>query len=182
MADSIVYFIKRHSDGAIKIGITTNLCRRMTDLRHRHGQLSLLATVEGAATREKLAHLIFGDVRLDGEFFQPTSDLRTFIEQYGTPVTVDPSEAPLGPTSTRQPWIEKYGDPFIAHQREEVVRDYQKWIAEGLITEENRRNLEVIRTFPETIVFVPQRSLPGWGWSPLNPRCWASEDGRRLYV
>lgn len=63
---STLYFIRRQADDAIKIGITTNLRRRVTDLRRIHGNLEVLGVVEGAATREKLAHLLFADSRLDG--------------------------------------------------------------------------------------------------------------------
>lgn len=183
MSDSTVYFVLRDSDGAIKIGVTTDLRRRISDLRARHGQLSVLATVEGAATREKLAHLIFADIRLDGEFFKPTPALLAFVKQYGTPPPrVDDDATGAGPTSARsRPWIEKYGDPYVVHDRAEFVRDYEIWIDLGLISADQRRNVDVFRTFPETIVFVPQPGLSGWGWSPLNPRCWTDANGHRLY-
>jgi hypothetical protein len=183
VSDSTVYFVLRASDGAIKIGVTTDLRRRMSDLRSRHGQLRVLATVEGAAPREKVAHLIFSDIRLDGEFFQPTPELLAFVDQYGTPPPrADDHATGAGPTSARgRPWIETYGDPYGEHDRAEFVRDYETWIDLGLIAADQRRNLDVFRTFPERIVFVPQPGLSGWGWSPLNPRCWTDMNGRRLY-
>jgi predicted GIY-YIG superfamily endonuclease len=79
MADSTLYFVRRDFDGAIKIGITTDLRRRLPDPRRQHGGMTLFGTVAGASTREKLAHLIFADSRLDGEFFQPTSALLFFL-------------------------------------------------------------------------------------------------------
>src|SRR5262245_18103667 len=85
MASCIVYFVRRESDGAIKIGITTNLRRRLPDLRRQHGTMTLLGTVEGAANHEKLAHLVFADSRLDGEFFQPSPALMAFLEQHASP-------------------------------------------------------------------------------------------------
>lgn len=183
MLDYTLYFVRRGSDGAIKIGITTDLRRRIAGLRSQHGSMTVLATVEGARTREKLAHLVFADVRLDGEFFQPTPELLSFIEQYGTPAPLAGDAATgVGPTTSRgRPWIEKYGDPYVAHDSAEFVRDYEKWIKLGLISADHRRNLDVTRTFPEKIVFVPQPGLSGWGWSPLNPRCWTDVKGRRLY-
>jgi hypothetical protein len=88
---STLYFLRRESDGAIKIGITTNLRRGWAALRRLHGALPLLGTVEGAGTREKLAHLIFSDVRLDGEFFQITPELTAFFDQYATPPPAAPA-------------------------------------------------------------------------------------------
>ena len=47
MTDSTRYFIRRESDAAVKIGITTSLRRRLADLRRLHGALTVLGTLEG---------------------------------------------------------------------------------------------------------------------------------------
>ena len=56
MADSTLYFIRRKADGAIKIGITTDLGRRVPDLQRQHGAMTVLRVAEDAATRGKLAY------------------------------------------------------------------------------------------------------------------------------
>jgi hypothetical protein len=190
MSESIVYFLRRESDGAIKIGITTNLRQRMADLRRSHGTLTLLGMVEGAATREKLAHLIFADVRLDGEFFQVTPAITAFMDQYATPsppapVTVAGEKATDGRfvnTTGERPWVDQYSDPLVVYSRDEFVRDYEDWIARGLVSTNKRAVVAIFRGFPERIKFVPQPGLHGWGWTPLNARCWTDESGRRLYA
>ncbi len=186
MTTSTLYFLRRESDGAIKIGITTSLGRRVADLRRLHGALTILGTVEGAATREKLAHLIFADVRLDGEFFRVTPDLTAFLERYATPPSAAPTADELpaarrpGGVSRERPWVDLYGDPMVVHDRDQFVRDYEGWIVRGLVAPKKRALVTVFRGFPERIVFVPQAGLHGWGWTPLNPRCWTDESGRRL--
>jgi hypothetical protein len=148
--------------------------------------LTALGTMDGEATREKLAHLIFADVRLDGEFFQVTPDLTAFLERDATPplsvpVGEERSEAGSpGAASHDRPWVNLYGDPLVAHDRDQFVRDYEVWISRGLVSPKKRELVAIFRGFPKLIVFVPQAGLHGWGWTPLNPRCWTDESGRRL--
>lgn len=181
---STLYFIRRQADDAIKIGITTDLRRRVTDLRRIHGNLEVLGVVEGAETREKLAHLLFADSRLDGEFFESSSELQEFMDRYASPPP--PSiNTPIEPTgfrgSHKKPWIDLYGNPGVVVKREKLVEDYQSWIDDELVAASKEHSLGIIRNFPEEIVFRPQPGLSGWGWSPLNPRCWVDRTGRRLY-
>jgi hypothetical protein len=183
MADSTLYFVRRDFDGAIKIGITTDLRRRLPDPRRQHGGMTLFGTVAGASTREKLAHLIFADSRLDGEFFQPTSALLFFLAQYALPPPVlhDKPGPRVPRTSHGRPWIDRYSDPLAVYDRDQFVRDYEGWIERAFVSSNKRTRLEIFRSFPEKIVFVPQPGLSGWGWTPLNPRCWTDLNGRRLH-
>jgi hypothetical protein len=187
MADSTLYFIRREADGAIKIGITTNLGRRVPDLQRQHGAMTVLGVVEGAATREKLAHLIFADDRLDGEFFQPSQEVLSFVEQYAAPppimrISSEGSRTGNAPRASKnRPWIDLYSDPMATYDRDQFVNDYESWIERGLLASTKRMYLPIFRSFPEKIVFVPQPGLKGWGWTPLNPHCWTDVDGRRLH-
>ena len=183
MADSVLYFVRRESDGAVKIGITTDLRRRLPDLRRLHGGMTLLGTAKGATTREKLLHLLFADARLDGEFFQATPAVMSFLEQYAIPPPQRDARPRAGtPRASRnRPWIDLYSDPLVVYERDQFVRDYASWIEQGLVSSEKRATLEIFRLFPEKIVFMPQPGLGGWGWTPLNPRCWTDPSGRRLY-
>jgi hypothetical protein len=186
MAESIVYFIRRESDGATKIGTTTNLAQRVSALQRQHGQLKVLGVVEGAATIEKLVHVMFSAQRLDGEFFQETAVLREFREKYATEpplVFTGPPRSGTGwKASKSRPWIDLYSDPLVVYERDQFVRDYESWIEQGLIAPTKSRYLPIFKGFPSKIVFVPQ---PGqkrnWGWTPLNPHCWADVNRRRLY-
>jgi len=70
-----VYFIG-HIDFAIKIGMATNVKRRMADLQsHSPLQLTLFATTPGGLKIEKGYHARFTDHRLHGEWFSPHPDI-----------------------------------------------------------------------------------------------------------
>ena len=55
---SIVYYLRRESDGLIKIGFSTNYPSRLNTLRAEHGPLRLLlATAGGRVARDRPLHL-----------------------------------------------------------------------------------------------------------------------------
>ena len=68
-----VYFIR--FDTRIKIGFTTNLQKRMTDLHPDE----ILATAPGSLAVEKRLHGMFGEYRLVGEWFKPAPALLAYI-------------------------------------------------------------------------------------------------------
>lgn len=185
MSDSTLYFIRRESDGAIKIGITSNLARRVADLQRQHGTLRVIGVVDGGAgTHEKLPHLIFSGRRLDGEFFQESQALSEFREKYSSPPPTLPEPAQTGAgwkRSKNRPWIDLYSDPLAVYDRDQFVRDYERWIEQGLIALSKHKYLPIFRGFPSKTVFVPQPGPRNWGWTPLNPHCWTDTNGRRLH-
>lgn len=75
-----VYFLRRKSDGLIKIGYSTNLELRLRDIRSGAGPVEVLATIEGGAREESSLHLQFQKARKHGEWFRPVPDLLNFIE------------------------------------------------------------------------------------------------------
>lgn len=78
---SFVYFVKRNSDGAIKIGFTTSLVNRIYALNRKHGDVKLIGVIEGGMAREGILHTLFNELRYEGtEFFEPSSKLLKFIE------------------------------------------------------------------------------------------------------
>lgn len=80
-ARSVVYYIRRTSDGAIKIGTTTKFAVRMTHLRTAHGELQVLLTHGGTRAEERSMHLIFRRYRIGRtEWFAPTKDLLRWIK------------------------------------------------------------------------------------------------------
>lgn len=68
---SIVYYLRRHSDGMIKIGFSTNYPLRFKNLSGEHGQLSLLLAHAGGRKEEVQAHHAWASVRVKGEWFRP---------------------------------------------------------------------------------------------------------------
>lgn len=76
-----VYFIQAHPGGAIKIGRTTNLAKRLKQLQGAHAYpLKVMAYVDEGVFDEGDLHRRFASARLLGEWFRPTSGLLRFIE------------------------------------------------------------------------------------------------------
>lgn len=81
---AVVYFVQRDSDGAIKIGWTSDLERRLRELRRDARCLvQVLACFIGAKPDELALHARFADERLAEEWFHPSDRLLTFIVSLG---------------------------------------------------------------------------------------------------
>lgn len=79
----VVYFV-RAGDGAIKIGFTERIKRRLATLQTAHGEhLHLLLTIPGSPEKEAELHLRFAKLRLKGEWFRAEHELLTFINSGG---------------------------------------------------------------------------------------------------
>lgn len=77
-----VYFAADPNGGPIKIGFTTNIENRRVTLQPSHfAPIAILASIPGGLVRERLLHLRFATDRLHGEFFRPSFDLWSFIEE-----------------------------------------------------------------------------------------------------
>ncbi len=80
---AVVYFATRASDNAIKIGMTSNLKRRLRDLRKEHKEeITLLASMPGDTKKEFSLHERFKTSRLDGEWFARTPELLGFLARF----------------------------------------------------------------------------------------------------
>lgn len=94
---NVIYYLRRASDGLIKIGTTRDLPSRMTNLRREHGETRLLLTHDGGYDREDEMHEQFAALRVTGEWFRPEAPLLDWIvsqrEQAGIPVA--PTAVPL---------------------------------------------------------------------------------------
>lgn len=75
-AAGVVYYVRIGEH--IKIGTTTNLVRRMTELYVQPG--ALLATEPGGADVESLRHREYADERFGRELFEPSDRLLAHIE------------------------------------------------------------------------------------------------------
>ncbi|MFG1302687.1 GIY-YIG nuclease family protein [Xanthobacter autotrophicus] len=76
-----VYFAAL-SNGAIKIGYTTDLARRMSNLWYAvPGGVTVLATLVGTPDAEQWLHLKFSHLKISGEWFRPDPSLMSFIEE-----------------------------------------------------------------------------------------------------
>ncbi len=83
---SIVYYLRRRSNGLIKIGMTKNWDDRSERLYRQFGPIELLATEPGARLKETQRHRQFQDCRVTefvpgwgSEWFRPTYSLMSHI-------------------------------------------------------------------------------------------------------
>jgi hypothetical protein len=77
----VVYYVRRESDGLIKIGTSGSLNSRLAALRAEHGPLRLLLTHVGDRGREQNLHLAFTDWFAFGEWFHPGDKLLAWIAE-----------------------------------------------------------------------------------------------------
>lgn len=89
---SVVYYIRRDSDGLIKIGTSRTLAKRLATLKRESGPLRLLATVGGAHREENALHRQFADLRAEGEWFRPEIPLLEHV--YAIMKECQPESAP----------------------------------------------------------------------------------------
>jgi len=76
-----VYFIQATNSKAIKIGVSVDVKRRMTDLSaYSWEPLTLLGWISSSDMSEAEAHERFVKDRIKGEWFSPSDDLLGFIE------------------------------------------------------------------------------------------------------
>jgi hypothetical protein len=81
----VIYFVQSPSGGPIKIGQTIRLSLCLAQLLAEHGQLVVLAVLDGSYPEENALHRRFASLRVRGEWFQPGADLLDFIRQNGRP-------------------------------------------------------------------------------------------------
>lgn len=86
-AGGFVYFVEACGVGAVKIGYTGHLESRLSGIQsHCPVQVLLLGYVVGSRADERALHTQFHHLRLHGEWFRLTTELREFIEQKASPV------------------------------------------------------------------------------------------------
>jgi hypothetical protein len=75
-----VYFIQEGSDGPIKIGVSSDLQTRMSQLQRWSSQpLKLLFSFPGDFADERYLHQKFQHFKVKGEYFSPATDIFDYI-------------------------------------------------------------------------------------------------------
>ena len=78
-----VYFLQAEQGGAVKIGRTNDVERRVADIQRMSPvPLQVLAIAEGGAALETRLHQKFYDDKKHGEWFSPSEGLMAMIEYY----------------------------------------------------------------------------------------------------
>ncbi len=81
---SFVYFIANRGQGTVKIGISTDPEKRLSQLQtSNHDQLEILAVMEADERTEGLLHRRFKSHRLSGEWFTLSPEILGFIQNLG---------------------------------------------------------------------------------------------------
>lgn len=90
-----LYFVQAGNGGPIKIGVATDLSKRLAALQTGSpAELRLLGTMTGDMADERALHVRFRDHRLRGEWFSPADDLLAFIRE-ATNAAPAPAPRPL---------------------------------------------------------------------------------------
>jgi hypothetical protein len=82
LQETYIYFIQAGEDGAIKIGSSKNPAKRLASLRTASPvPLNVLKVITGSRELELTYHDRFSSIRMKGEWFEPTAELLTFIQE-----------------------------------------------------------------------------------------------------
>ncbi len=93
MANNFVYFMWDNDTGQIKIGQSKNPESRLRDIRAERPNTELLTYLPDHSLEREL-HIRFSGLRMDGEWFKPSSELLQYIlrEQARPSYDYDPSD------------------------------------------------------------------------------------------
>ena len=79
---SKVYFVRESGTGAIKIGMSKQLSKRLSELsRILPYAVDLLATIDGGRETEWALHNRFDHARIQREWFRPVPELLAYIDE-----------------------------------------------------------------------------------------------------
>lgn len=95
-----IYFLKR-SDGLVKIGYSSRVQSRISELSGSHGDLEIIRIINGDRKREAQIHNLCRKHNEYGEWFRDSADLRKIIEE------IDDGEVSVAETTAeRKAWAE----------------------------------------------------------------------------
>ncbi len=79
---SFVYFLEAIGENLIKIGFTSNLRRRLANIRSMlPWETELLGVIRGESLQERTIHIRFASFHVRAEWFQNSDEIREFIAQ-----------------------------------------------------------------------------------------------------
>jgi hypothetical protein len=82
---AVVYVARRFSDNAVKVGFTSDVVRRMSEVGKETGEsVVLLACWPGDKPEELRIHALLAKASLGLEWFAPTSEVEAFVESLGS--------------------------------------------------------------------------------------------------
>lgn len=92
--EGVVYFIQVENEGPVKIGWTRNLLNRFQTIQTcNHEVLTLLAALRGNRKLEREMQAKFRAYLIRGEWYRPSSDLRSFLSEQPDGIAASFNEA-----------------------------------------------------------------------------------------
>jgi len=83
LSGSVVYFIIRRGMPGVKIGTTTNLSKRLSELQSSTPDyLFVFGTLPGDKVVEKILHKKFATNRIRGEWYEFTPEMKRFVKKH----------------------------------------------------------------------------------------------------
>lgn len=150
----MIYFIQNTETKHIKIGYSDNVRRRLSDLQVTSPhELSILTICEGDIELEKELHNKFNDYYVRGEWFNPSEELISYINEF-TPYV---NKTYIGLRKLRRDkkmTMEDVGK--ILNISKQGVNDLEDRYDEGRITINNLRTYLDAIGYNMDIVFTPQ--------------------------
>jgi hypothetical protein len=112
-APCFVYFVQAGDGGNIKIGISTDVLKRITKMQSDCPEkLNLLLVVPGDGAREAHLHDRLSAHRRDGEWFTPCNEIFKLIDELsGEAVDVSKPKRTRAPRGEHDPIITAFGGP-----------------------------------------------------------------------
>lgn len=125
----MIYFIQAGEDGAVKIGWSLNVTKRMSDLQTSHShKLRIIRTIDAPRWVESWFHRHFASIRLAGEWFSFVPHLLTVEPPLELPIirteTVTKSNIPALDIDRYADEIEDNGEDegFTAEQMIQIIK------------------------------------------------------------
>ncbi len=152
----MIYFIENLETKHIKIGFTTDIKNRLSNLQTSSPyELKVLAVCEGNDKTEKELHIKFNDYHTRGEWFNPNKELIDYISQFPPYKSDNKQHGNLASLRKQKKMsMEEVGKKMKISKQ--AVSDIEKRYEYGNITIKNLRSYLDANGYDVTIVFSPK--------------------------
>jgi hypothetical protein len=145
---SVVYFLRGEDTGAIKIGFTKSLSKRISNIVTASSErVTLLGSVAGDELSEKSLHHEFANDRIRGEWFRPTDALMARIASLIDLSSTHEVGAVLPPAEIDEPFTKQALKWLIAIEDGESLRGVRRDITRKRISKRLNCSATMIENF-----------------------------------
>lgn len=150
----MIYFIQNSETKHIKIGYSNDVRKRLSEIQiSSPHELKILSICEGDIELEKELHDKFNDYYIRGEWFNPSEELISYINNFPPYI----NKEYIGLTKLRKDkkmTMEEVGNILCISKQ--AVKDLEKRYDEGRITINNLKSYLDAIGYDMTIVFSPK--------------------------